>query len=264
MTGTYWTGPELRAAIAAAQSGMAASEVRLHLNRVGYTLRTLAAVKLRLRKDGVATTGGGLPWTAAEVAALRRAYANGTSAPAACPQRTPPAIRWKAGYLGIRGTHPKPRGWAGKTWTPEQDAELAALYPTVRAREIAARLGRSLIAVRQRAQDISISSGYARPWSDDELRAIRLAHVHGLSMMDLADALNRDPSVISRQATRRMGLRFGRRINKAPNGRRSERVPLTFAGILALGGGAVSASRPAWSVLAGVPHCWTGQGAGRS
>lgn len=38
-------------------------------------------------------------------------------------------------------------------WTPEEDALLAALYPTTPTKELAARLGRPLSAVYQRAND---------------------------------------------------------------------------------------------------------------
>lgn len=250
-----WTRPQERALLAAAETGMLYRDIAAHLYRLGYPLRTAHAICFRLRKIGY-FRGWGRPWTDAEDARIRAAYAAGESLRAVARSigRTASMMRYRCEYLGLAGTHVRPVGFRSQPgWTEIEVSILRAGYGKEPTAGLAQRLGRSTGAVRVKARALGIEHGYHRRWSDDELRAIRLAHAHGLSISDLADAIGRDPAVVSRQAKRRMGLHFDNRLHRAPRGRRAEREPVTMAAILALGGGAVDRTRPAWSVIAGAP-----------
>ena len=93
----WWTVPELRIAIAAAQAGGTHAAIAKQLQKLGYR-RTPAAVNRRLRTSGITVEKR---WTAAERDALRTAYANRTDRQAACPARSMSAIRTKARELGL-------------------------------------------------------------------------------------------------------------------------------------------------------------------
>ena len=247
MSQSWWTSPELRAAIAAAQSGLSPTKISAHLQQLGYKRRSATAISHRISKEGMGTGTGNKPWTDAEVAALRAAYINGTPLQAAAPTRTKIAIHHKGKELELAGTHAALSNFAGDVWTPEEESRLIAIYPTMRSADAAVLLGRSLHSVCRRAKRLGVTTGYWRPWADDELRAIRIAHAQGLSVVDLAEALGRGVSVISRQARLRMGLYFNRRANKAPKCPRSKRAPLTLESVLAMESGGVVAQRSVWS-----------------
>lgn len=96
----WWSAPELRAAIAAADAGCTHATISRHLSKLGYR-RSTEAVAHRLRTSGVFIADR--RWTAAERDALQAAYANGTDRQAACPARSMSAIRTKAKELGLMG-----------------------------------------------------------------------------------------------------------------------------------------------------------------
>ena len=83
-----------------------------------------------------------------------------------------------------------------------------------------------------KAWSLGLRHGYGRPFSDDEDRAIQLAHARGLSLTDLSVALGRDPAVVSKHAIR-IGAPFHTRTIRAPRGK--DRSVWTLAAILDLG-----------------------------
>ena len=72
----------------------------------GFPRRTKAGFGPHLRKLGYGR-GWGRPWTSDEDALLMRVYADGTSRTPLIARlgRTTHSIKWRAEYLGLRGTH---------------------------------------------------------------------------------------------------------------------------------------------------------------
>ncbi|MDD2862270.1 MAG: hypothetical protein PHI71_14555, partial [Acidiphilium sp.] len=76
---------------------------------------------------------------------------------------------------------------------------------------------------------------YSRAWTAEEDLIVRIAHDGGISITDLAAALDRDPTIVSKRA-RSMGLPFAARLRRAPRTPRAGREPVTRASILAMAG----------------------------
>lgn len=229
-----WSPAEDAAALAAARLGMEYPAIARALAAQGYPQRTAPGVCQRVKALGY-VRGWGRTWTAADDQRVRDGYQAGETLAAigASLGRTAKAAQARAGVLGLHGSHPRPAGWRQETWAAEDEADLRSTYGLEPARTIAARLGRSAQAVWQRASMLGLLSNRHRPWTPDDLAAIRAAHANGTSIMDLADALGRDPSVVSRQARRRMGLRFN--VRPKPGGRRADRAPVDVPKLVAAG-----------------------------
>jgi len=170
--------------------------------------------------------------------------------------RSKHSIRWRTGYLNLQGTHISPNGWRTKpAWTEQDIAYLVDHYGITPTKEMAARLNRRKSGVYQKAWSLGLRHPLLREFTDDENRAIRLAHDHGISITDLADALARDLAVVSKHAIR-IGLCFAKRSARASKTRRAGRPKVTLVSILALAGdpahrsetvsGPTTAPMPAW------------------
>jgi hypothetical protein len=100
-----------------------------------------------------------IAWSAAEEARLRRLYPRTESGELArLFARTAKAINSRAKLLGVR----KAIGHGGKaTWTRKMDRQLRELYPGTLTRELAAKLGVSLLATHNRAHKLAIRKSTA-------------------------------------------------------------------------------------------------------
>lgn len=234
-----WSPAEAERALALAAGGMRYRAIAARLAAEGFPARSAVAVGAALRGLGYGR-GWGRPWTAEEDALLRLAYAEGRSLTPLRERlgRTPHSIRWRTGGLGLAGTHARPNGFrTERDWTEEELAALHRGYGRVPTRELAASLGRALRAVYSRAHGLGLVHGWIRPFAPEEDRAVALAHAHGVSIRDLAEALGRDVAVVGKRARRALGIDFARRPPgvRAPRTPRAGREPLTLAAILALG-----------------------------
>ena len=188
-----------------------------------------------LRKLGYGR-GWGRPWLEEEKALLRHVYANGGSLAPLRDRlgRSRTAIAYKAGEMGLQGTHARPNGWRTEpAWSEAEVAILRRDYGRVRTNDLAEALGRPKAGVFNKAWSLGLQHGFMRAFTEDEQSAIRLAHAHGLSLTDLAAALDRDVAVVSKHAIR-LGLPFKDRAVRVARTRRAVRRRWTLADILAL------------------------------
>jgi hypothetical protein len=112
---------------------------------------------------------------------------------------------------------PAPKG----PWSAAEDEALRAMYATSESATIAAALGRSVSAVRNRCLDLGLNTKKA-PWGDNEVAALREAYARAdgchLDLTALAARLGRPKTSVCRKA-RELGLTDQRRPM------RPERVP---------------------------------------
>ena len=230
-----WAAAEQQRALDLAATGIRYTAIADQLEAEGFPRREGHTVGQMLRKLGYGR-GWGRPWLAEEDDLIRNAYAAGKSLTPLQERlgRTRTSIAYRAGELGLQGTHARPSGW--RTEPPWTGAEIAILqrdYGLVPTPELAERLGRRKGGVFNKAWSLGLKHGYCRPFSETEEQAIRIARDCGLSLTDLSQALGRDPAVVSKH-TIRMGIPFSARTARAPRGRRAGRETVTLAGILAL------------------------------
>ncbi|HUD91298.1 hypothetical protein [Sphingobium sp.] len=233
-----WSDAEMNRALELAATGSRYVAIAQALAAEGFPSRNSRSLGQRLRKLGYGR-GWGRPWTAEEDALLRHAYATGASLTPLRERlgRTPHSIRWRAEALGLRGSHVRRDGFRqGPVWTRQEEARLRAEYGRVPTREIAEALGRGVRAVLYHANRMGLVHGFMRAFSADEDKAIRNAWLHGVSMVDVAAALGRDPAVIGKHAAR-LGCRFTdpARPRRGPKTRRANRPPVTLHSLLTLG-----------------------------
>jgi hypothetical protein len=232
-----WSDAETARALALAATGARYMAIARMLAEEGFPERNSRSLGQRLRLLGYGR-GWGRAWIAEEDDLLRHAYATGASLTPLRERlgRSSHSIRWRAEALKLRGTHVRRDGFRqGSVWTAQEEARLRADYGKVPTREIADTLGRGLRAVLYRANHLGLVHGFMRPFSSDEDQAIRNAWLHGVSMVDVAQALGRDPAVIGKRAAR-IGYRFNdpARPSRGPRTRRASRAPVTLESLLAL------------------------------
>lgn len=232
-----WSEPEMRRALDLATEGYRYSQIIEMMAAEGFLVRSLSGFGQIIRKLGYGR-GWGRAWTPDEDALLRQAYeaASSLTPLRARLGRTVCSLRWRAEYLGLRGTHANRNGWRmGPDWTEAQETFLREHYGKMPNDALAAQLGRTKAAMFSRANLLGLVHGYIRPFTSDETKALDLAFRHGIAIADLATALSRKACSVSKYATNH-GIRFGRRPLRTP-------TP-TLADILALdaptksGGGA--------------------------
>jgi hypothetical protein len=238
-----WTAEEQQRALALANEGHSYRAIAAQLGREGFPARTKVGIGSTLRALGHAR-GWGRPWTPEEDALLQRTYQDGASLTPLRDRlaRTASSVAWRVRELGLAGTHPQRHGWrTDPAWSNGDLERLRREYGRTPTRDLARSLGRKLRAVYSKAHTLGLVHDYIRAFAPAELAAIRIAHAQGVSLTDLAAALGRDPSVVSKHASRALGLSFQDRPNPGPKTRRANRTPLTLAGILALEPAASSA-----------------------
>ncbi len=230
-----WSAEEQQRALVLAEAGHRYRHIAAELLAEGFPERQHNAVGRVLRKLGYGR-GWGRTWLPEEDDLLRCAYATGAKLTPLRERlgRTPNSIRYRAGELGLQGTHARPNGWRTEpSWTDEEIAVLRRDYGKVSTHALAAALGRKKGGVYNKAFSLGLVHGWMRAFSEEEERAIRIARAGSISLPDLGQALGRDPAVVSKHATR-MGIPFATRPHKAPRGPRRHRRPLDLAAILAL------------------------------
>lgn len=230
-----WTEEERARVLVLAETGMTYAQIARTTSSEGWPKRSKVSIKNSLRALGY-ERGWGRPWLQEEEDALRRAYADGSSIAALAIGlgRTRSSAMWKASELGLKGTHVRKNGFrSSPDWTKTEDAYLRESYGRLPSKAIARELGRALAAVYNRAWILGLKTGYAKPYSPDEDRAIRIAHRHNLRLTDIARAAGRDPSALCRRAAK-LGLSFSAREKPASQTPRAKQRPvLTLRDILA-------------------------------
>lgn len=110
---TPWTAREQSELIASAERRMPPRLIRSHLHRLGYPLRTRAAVRIRLGKLAVQTGTGFQPWSEAEISVLLTAYRTGRTLASVGHEigRSLDAVKAQARRLGLAGSHRFPLGF---------------------------------------------------------------------------------------------------------------------------------------------------------
>ena len=185
-----WTQQETARALELAEAGHRYTAIVAMLVEEGFPHRTIRGFGLAIRKLGYGR-GWGRVWTPEEDALLGKAYTEGTSLTPLRRQlgRTAGSLRHRAEYLGLRGLHANRNGWRiGPDWTEA--------------------------SITTRANVLGLVHGYIRPFSEDETRALDIAFRTGVSIADLALALDRKAMSVSKYATNH-GYQFGRRPRRA-------------------------------------------------
>jgi hypothetical protein len=232
-----WSEEEITRALELAQAGHRYQAIVEQLVADGFPRRSTRGFGLKIRAVGYGR-GWGRKWLPEEDELLRRAYAAGASLTPLLDRlgRSRTSIRWRVGYLGLQGTHANKNGFRqGPDWSKADEARLREAYGKVNSRALAEELGRGYRAMLVKANALGLKHGYCKLFSEDEDRAIVIAWHKGVSMVDVAKALGRDPAVIGKHANR-LGYRFNdpSRPVKGPKTRRADRVPVTLGSILAM------------------------------
>jgi len=207
-----WSNEEIERALALAEAGHRYAEIGQILAAEGFAARTKSGVRALMNRVG-AGKGWGRFWTDEEDALLIRAYrTNAALKPLRFALgRSSGSIRWRAEYLGLRGTHGRPNGWrGGPDWSEADLARLRQGYGKVPTAELALSMGRSKASIFTRANLLGLVHGFHRPWSKEECSALEIAFTRGIAMADLAEALGRKQAAVHKYAANR-GFQFGRR-----------------------------------------------------
>ncbi|MDD2878326.1 MAG: hypothetical protein PHT60_14060 [Acidiphilium sp.] len=232
-----WHPDEQALALKLAEEGHRYPSIRRKLAAKGFPPRAESTFQAFIAASGY-QRGWGRPWIEEECDLLRLSYQTGGNLVALAHQlgRSRTSIRWKAAELHLSGTHPKPNGARqGRPWTEADDQILRANYGRGRMKtaDLARLLDRPKSAVYNRAFTLGLDHGYCRDWTQDEDLLIRIAHAAGVSITDLAQVVQRDPTIVSKRAIK-LGLPFSRRNRTAPRNLRADRPVLDRAAILAL------------------------------
>jgi len=225
----FWSDMEMQRALELAEEGHRYVAIIDMLARDGFPRRSKSAFGQRIRILGYGR-GWGRRWTAEEEDLLRQAYRTGASLRQLANRlgRSHHSLKWAAEKLGLQGTHPNEAGFRqGPNWTAEEDEFLRRNYGKMKTAELAAALGRPKGGIFNRAWKVlGLVHGYWRPYTQEELRAFAIAYDRGIAIADLAIALERHPMTVSKYATDKLSLHFGRRARRSP--------PLGLAEILAI------------------------------
>lgn len=210
-----WSDEELARALELAEAGRLYADIIEQLASEGFPRRSKAGFGPKIRAAGYGR-GWGRDWTPEEDDLLREAYRAGKSLTPLQGRlcRSQHSIRWRAGALGLQGTHSSQNGFrGGPDWSEDDINCLKALYGTMSNAKLAERLGRTKLAVSTRANVLGLVHGYIRPWSAQDMLALQTAFEHDIAIADLANALGRKAMSVSKFATQH-GLRFGRRARR--------------------------------------------------
>lgn len=211
-----WSAEEAARALDLAEAGHRYIRIIEMLAEEGFPSRSGRAFGLAVRKLGYGR-GWGRSWTIEEDALLTQAYGAGASLTPLREQlgRTAGSLRHRAEYLKLRGSHLNRNGWRlGPDWTEADERQLRQEYGRIPTRLLALNLGRTKAAITSRANSLGLEHGYIRPFSADESRALDTAFRTGVSIADLAAALDRKAMSLSKYATKH-GYQFGRRPRRA-------------------------------------------------
>lgn len=233
-----WSDAETTRALELAETGMRYLDIIERLVAEGFPRRSKNGFGQRIRILGYGR-GWGRPWSDDEEELLRRAYARSESIAGFARRagRSRSSVMWKAGELGLQGTHKNKAGWrTERCWTDAEEEMLRAEYGKTPNAELAAKLDRKWSAIRVRANHLGLHHGWMRAFSEEEDRALLIAWREGISVVDLSAALKRDPSVVGKRLRRVHNVAFSDpdRPKKGPRTRRKDRPTLTLEDILIL------------------------------
>ncbi|MGW8192112.1 hypothetical protein [Sphingomonas hankookensis] len=214
---TGWSDAEIDRAATLIEEGHRYVSIRAMMADEGFPVRTRPGFNQMARVTGM-SRGWGRAWTPEEDELLARAYRDGASLTPLLTRlgRTRCSIRWRADHLRLRGTHAHRDGFrGGPVWTEADLATLREHYGKVPMDDLAACMGRTKASLFTRANLLGLVHGYHRPWSDDEHRALALAHANGVALADLVAALGRGYAAVHKYAAKQ-GFRFERRPRRDP------------------------------------------------
>lgn len=223
-----WSDEEMQRALELAEEGHRYLAIIEMLVAEGFPRRTKNGFGKRIRILGYGR-GWGREWSADEQELLCRAYARGDNLRRLAGQlgRKPGSLKWKAEQLGLQGGHPNHDGFRqGPAWSEDDDMFLRENYGRMKTKDIARHLRRPKMGVYCRAFTLGLKTGRCGPYTADERHAYQIAYDQGIAIADLAIALDREAMTVSKYATDKLGLHFGRRSRCRP--------PLTLNQILAL------------------------------
>jgi len=206
-----WTAVEIERAIALSEAGHNYTTIGKMLAAEGYTPRTKAGLQGMMAKTGQGP-GWGRFWIAEEDALLKRAYERSESLTPLqhILGRSRFSIRWRAEYLGLRGSHANQSGWrTSPDWTEAEEATLRSQYGVIPTAELARHMGRTRASLTTRAHAMGLTHGFHKAWTDDDCKALRLAHINGVALRDLAEALGRNYAAVHKYAAKH-GYSFAR------------------------------------------------------
>ncbi len=122
---------------------------------------------------------------------------------------TESAVRGTAWKLGLHKAGFRPGGQnekGARVWTLEEDILIRKLYPTIRTKDLAARLNRNAKAVRGRATVLGIRkdpkfSPFAKKdaWTVQDTEKLRRLRQQGRTMAQIAEAIGRTVSSVGHQ-----------------------------------------------------------------
>ncbi|WP_233628684.1 hypothetical protein [Citrobacter amalonaticus] len=136
------------------------------------------------------------PWSEEELALLRAHYTEGIEyVISLLPGRSRKAIFRQASLAGLTSR---------SSWSREEKAFLEKHYRNLPTKEIAARLGRSVSAVRAAVVKFDLGTGKNRPWSERELVLMQAHYSKGIDKIN-ASLPDRTREAIFAQAGK-MGL----------------------------------------------------------
>lgn len=203
----FWSLEETSRALSLASEGHRYLAIIEMLVEEGFPRRSKAGLGPKLKAMGYGR-GWGRSWTSEEDDLLRAAYANGASLTPLTDRlgRGIYSIRWRAGELGLRGTHVSKAGWRTEpVWTEAERGIVRANYGKIPNKDLAKRLNRSLRAVYTLAHHLGLEFGNRQPYSADEDLALRIAWKHDLTISQTAAAIGRaDAAVFKRM--QKLGL----------------------------------------------------------
>ncbi len=101
------------------------------------------------------------------------------------------------------------RGY-GRKWTDKEVALLKELYPECPIPEIAKRLGRTVVAITDKAYYLGVKrkSYPDKLWTAEELQLLRELYPTHKDIQDIAERIGRSPSAVRAKAD---GLGIGKR-----------------------------------------------------
>jgi len=137
-------------------------------------------------------------WTADETDLLKEHYSELSNSQVAelIGTKSRLAVKEKAKKLGLKksGYNSTQAERYGKSWTPEEDAVIQNLHPTISAKELAARLGRTVQSIVSRAGHLNVK--FTPPpklpaWSEKEVETLRKLWQQGHTKLKIAKLIGK-------------------------------------------------------------------------
>lgn len=137
-------------------------------------------------------------WTVREIDLLKEHFSELSNAQVAelIGTKSRLAVKEKAKKLALKksGYNSTQAERYGKSWTPEEDTVIQNLHPTMSAKELAARLGRTVQSVVSRAGHLNVK--FTPPpnlpaWSEKEIETLRQLWQQGYTKLKIAELIGK-------------------------------------------------------------------------